>query len=51
MYSNEDKQILLCVMSRNEIVEARKIIKEIDPTAFTRITNAREVDGEGFKEA
>ena len=50
MYRNEDKNILLCVMSRAEVREARKVIKEIDPKAFLVITNAREVYGEGFKE-
>jgi len=51
MYKKQDKQILLCVMSRQEIREARIIIDEIDPSAFIIITNAREVYGEGFKEA
>ena len=51
MYKKKDKEVLLCVLSRNEIIEARKIIKEEDPSAFTIITNAREVFGEGFKEA
>lgn len=50
MYKKENKEILLCVMSRGEIREARKIIDEIDPSAFIIITNAREVYGEGFKE-
>lgn len=50
MYKKENKEILLCVMSRAEIREARRIIDEIDPTAFIVITNAREVYGEGFKE-
>ena len=50
MYKKQEKQILLCVMSRAEIREARKIIEEIDPSAFIIITNAREVYGEGFKE-
>ena len=50
MYKKQDKEILLCVMSRGEIREARRIIDEIDPSAFIIITNAREVYGEGFKE-
>jgi len=50
MYKKQEKQILLCVMSRAEIMEARKIIHEIDSSAFIIITNAREVYGEGFKE-
>lgn len=50
MYKKQEKNILLCVMSRAEIREARKIIEEIDSSAFIIITNAREVFGEGFKE-
>lgn len=50
MYRKEERKILLSVMSRNEIIIARRIIEEIDPTAFIIITNAREVYGEGFKE-
>ena len=50
MYKKQDKNILLCVMSRTEIREARIIIETIDPSAFIVITNAREVYGEGFKE-
>lgn len=49
MYSEEEKKILLCVASRREVREIRKIIKEIDKNAFLVITNAREVYGEGFK--
>lgn len=50
MYTKEEKKLLLCIMSRSEIVEARKLIEEIDPTAFVIISNAREVYGKGFKE-
>lgn len=50
MYKKQKRKILLCVMSRNEIGEARRVIHEIDPNAFMVITNAREVYGEGFKE-
>lgn len=49
MYKKESRNILLCVASRQEIREIRKIIDEIDPNAFIIITNAREVFGEGFK--
>ncbi len=42
--------MLMCVASRNEVREIRKIINEIDKDAFVIISNAREVFGEGFKE-
>ena len=50
MYKKMDKEVLLCVASRGEVWEIRKIVKEIDKNAFVVITNAREVFGEGFKE-
>lgn len=50
MYKKKNKEILLCVASRREVREIRKIVKEIDNNAFIVITNAREVFGEGFKE-
>ncbi|MBO5413532.1 MAG: YitT family protein [Clostridia bacterium] len=49
MYREEEKKLLLCVASRREVREIRKIVKEIDKNAFLIITNAREVYGEGFK--
>ncbi len=49
MYKEEEKKLLLCVASRGEVREIRKIIKQIDKKAFLIITNAREVYGEGFK--
>ena len=50
MYKKTERKVLMCAMTRNEIRKARAIIKEMDPTAFIIITNAREVFGEGFKE-
>lgn len=49
MYKEEEKKLLLCVASRGEIREIRKIVNKIDKTAFLIITNAREVYGKGFK--
>ena len=49
MYKKESRKILLCVVSRNEVRHVMGIIEETDKTAFTIITNAREVYGKGFK--
>lgn len=49
MYKNEDKEILMCVVSRGEVRHIMKIIRDIDKNAFIIITNAREVYGNGFK--
>lgn len=50
MYKKEEKNVLMCVASRSEVREIRRIINEIDKNAFVVISNAREVFGEGFKE-
>lgn len=49
MYREEEKKLLLCVASRGEVRDIRKIVNKIDRNAFLIITNAREVYGKGFK--
>ena len=48
-YSNEDKDILLCVVSRMEVAVLRELISDIDPDAFVILAEVSEVLGEGFK--
>lgn len=50
MYSNKEKKMLFCVVSKKEIVELTSIVSEIDPKAFIIVSDAREVMGEGFRE-
>lgn len=50
MYSKEDKQILLCTVSKKEIIQVKEIVKEIDKNAFIIVADVREVLGEGFIE-
>ena len=47
-YSGEEKQILLCVVKRQQIVEIKNIVKSIDTSAFVIVSNTRDVFGEGF---
>jgi len=49
MHSNEDKMMLFCVGSRNEIVRIKQIATTIDNKAFIVIFNAREAWGKGFE--
>lgn len=49
-YSGKEKQMLMCVVKRRQIVEIRKIIKRIDQDAFVIVTDARDVFGLGFAE-
>lgn len=50
MYTNKDKMMLLCVVSRNEVIKIRQIVNKIDSEAFIIISNVREAFGEGFKD-
>ncbi|MEG2789768.1 MAG: YitT family protein [Romboutsia sp.] len=48
-YTNEEKNVLLVVVSKNEEVHLKKVIKGIDPSAFIIVSDVHEVLGEGFK--
>lgn len=48
-YTKEEKTILLSVVRPNEVAEINKIVKEIDRSAFTIITESNEVFGYGFQ--
>lgn len=50
MYSNADKKMLFCVVSKKEMVEVLDIVNKKDKRAFVIISDAREVMGEGFRE-
>lgn len=50
MYKKKERNVLMCVATRNEVIEIRNIVNEIDKNAFIVISNAREVFGEGFKD-
>ena len=49
MYSNKEKMLLLCAVSRSEVGQIKGIVKNIDQKAFIIISNSREVLGKGFK--
>lgn len=49
MYTNDEKMLLWCVASRNEVARIKGISKKIDPKSFIVISNAREAFGIGFK--
>lgn len=50
MYSNRDKKMLFCVVSKKEIVTIIEIAQKIDPKSFVIVSDVREVMGEGFIE-
>ena len=49
-YTHNDTPVLLCAVRRREIVAVKRLVNEIDPTAFFIVCDAREVLGEGFGE-
>ncbi len=50
MYSNKDRRMLFCVVSKKEIVKIIEIAQKIDQKSFVIISDVREVMGEGFIE-
>jgi len=50
MYSNKDKKMLFCVVSKKEIVKVIEIAHKNDPKCFVIVSDVREVMGEGFIE-
>jgi uncharacterized membrane-anchored protein YitT (DUF2179 family) len=48
-YSGEGREVLICVVTRQQTARLKAIIHEVDPAAFVIIGNATEVHGEGFK--
>lgn len=50
MYTKMNKNVLLCVVSKKEIIKVKEIVKKRDFRAFVIVADVREVLGEGFKE-
>jgi len=48
-FTKQSKDVLYCIVSRNEIVRLKSMIRKIDPTAFVSITDVKDVTGEGFR--
>ncbi|WP_342525702.1 YitT family protein [Chryseomicrobium sp. FSL W7-1435] len=47
-YSKAKREMLYCVIGRNEIVRLKNIITSVDPHAFVSIVDVKDVMGEGF---
>ena len=50
MYSKAEKKMLICVVTKKEIVELIDIVHKVDPAAFVIVNDVHEVRGEGFIE-
>ena len=47
-FSGQEKIMILCVIDKNQLTLARKVINSVDPNAFAYVENVREVIGKGF---
>lgn len=47
-FTGLDKEILYCVVGKNELIRLKTIIEKIDPHAFVTLNDVQDVIGEGF---
>ena len=48
-YSGREKKVMLCILKKHLSPKLEEIVREEDPKAFTIITSASEIYGEGYK--
>ena len=48
-WSRQERPVLLCVLSAQEVGRVKAIVRTVDETAFVFISDAHEVLGEGFR--
>ena len=49
-YTGNEKRIIMCAIKKMQYPKLCDFIHEIDPRAFTIVTSAKEIYGEGYKE-
>ncbi|UCZ52403.1 YitT family protein [Bacillus shivajii] len=47
-FTSDERQVLYCVVNRNELIQLKNLIDDIDPYAFFSVNDVKEVGGEGF---
>jgi len=47
-FTSQERNVLYCVVGRNEIVKLKGIINGVDPHAFVAVSDVHDVLGEGF---
>lgn len=47
-FTKQDRNILYCVVGRNEIFRLKSVITSVDPHAFVAVSDVHDVLGEGF---
>lgn len=49
-YSKQHKDVVMCACNNKQMYTIKKMVRKLDPKAFTIIMESNEVVGEGFKE-
>lgn len=47
-FTGDEKDVLYCVVSRNEIFRLKNMVNQVDPHAFVTISDVHDVLGEGY---
>ena len=48
-YSGREKRVIMCVIKKQHAYKAEEIVRQEEPRAFTIVTGATEIFGEGYK--
>ncbi|MBR1456076.1 MAG: YitT family protein [Oscillospiraceae bacterium] len=48
-FSHRQKHVIMCVIKRTQIAEMRRLVRDVDETAFFIVTDAKNVFGKGFE--
>jgi uncharacterized membrane-anchored protein YitT (DUF2179 family) len=48
-YSGQNKEVLYIVINKQEIVQLKSILREIDKNAYVTVHSAQEIMGTGYK--
>jgi uncharacterized membrane-anchored protein YitT (DUF2179 family) len=49
-FTKREREIVLCILNTRQFAHARKIVKDVDPGAFTFVHDVTDVIGQGFQE-
>lgn len=47
-FTGEQRDVLYCIVAKNEIVRLKNVIHAVDPHAFVAVTAVHDISGEGF---
>ena len=47
-FTKQEREVLYCVVAKNEIVRLKNVITSVDPHAFVSVSIVHDVLGEGF---